>query len=49
MDTWFNINCQYQGQPLYILEIDYEITNLEQLQNAKEVQHKLDKLLQNVQ
>ncbi len=26
-----------------------EITNLEQLQNAKEIQHKLDKLLQSVQ
>lgn len=49
MDTWFNIDYQYQGQPLYILEIDYEITNLEQIQNAKDVQQKLDKLLQNVQ
>lgn len=37
------------ANPITVLEIDYEITNLEQLQNAKEVQHKLDKLLQNVQ
>lgn len=49
MDTWFNNNYQIQGKPLYVLDINYEITNLEQLQNAKEVQHKLDKLLQNVQ
>ena len=48
-DVLFQTNYQVQGDPITVLEIDYEITNLEQLQNAKEVQHKLDKLLQNVQ
>ena len=49
MDALFQTNYTVQGDPLYVLEIDYEITNLEQLQNAKEIQHKLDKLLQSVQ
>ena len=49
MDALFQTNYTIQGNPLYVLEIDYEITNLEQLQNAKEIQHKLDKLLQSVQ
>ena len=48
-DVLFQTNYKVQGDPITVLEIDYEITNLEQLQNAKEVQHKLDKLLQNVQ
>ena len=48
-DILFQTNYQVQGDPITVLEIDYEIINLEQLQNAKEVQHKLDKLLQNVQ
>ena len=48
LDVLFQTNYKVQGDPITILEIDYEITNLEQLQNAKEVQHKLDNLLQNV-
>lgn len=48
MDTLFQTNYTVQGDPLYILEIDYEITNLEQLQNTKDVQQKLDNLLQQV-
>ena len=48
MDALFQTNYQVQGEPLYVLEIDYEITNLEQLQNTKDVQQKLDNLLQQV-
>lgn len=48
MDLLFQTNYTVQGDPLYVLEIDYEITNLEQLQNTKDVQQKLDNLLQQV-
>ena len=48
MDLLFQTNYIVQGDPLYVLEIDYEITNLEQLQNTKDVQQKLDNLLQQV-
>lgn len=48
MDALFQTNYTVQGDPLYVLEIDYEITNLKQLQNTKDVQQKLDNLLQQV-
>lgn len=49
VDALLHTDKTIEGQPSYVLDIDYKITNLEQLQNAKEVQQKLDKLLENVQ
>lgn len=48
MDALFQTNYTVQGDPIYVLEIDYEITNLKQLQNTKNIQQKLDNLLQQV-
>lgn len=49
IDVLLHTNNTITSEPEYVLDIHYKITNLEQLQNTKEVQHKLDKLLQNVQ
>lgn len=48
MDALFQTNYTAQGDPITILEIDYKITNLKQLQNTKDVQQKLDNLLQQI-
>lgn len=48
IDALLQTNYQFQGEPLYVLEIEYEITNLEQLQNTKNVQQKLDNLLEQI-